>query len=709
MDNLNLLFASVFIIYFIGIIVILILPKKRSVAMLGLFGATGSFMLCIFSIFVLFRNNPYFLSLWEIRGIGKMSITVDHLSAFFLLVASIAAMPASVFASTRISKNPQNYNTFISAIYLSLLISIVLVLVASNVFFFLLSWEVMSIFIYFLVNSGDKEHPGYVMLAIGEAGTLAILVALVLLAKNANAFSFASISANGYNLNAKLQWIVFLLSFFGFGIKGGIIPFNFWMPRAYSVTPSAFIPIIAGVTLNLGLYGIIRVNTNLQFISQTSIGIVILITGAITAILGILYATIEDDLKTILAHSSMENAGIITTAFGASIVFLSSGYKTASAIALVAALYHLLNHSIFKTLLFMGSGVIEDATGSRSLNQMGGLLKKMPWTGFFMLVGVLSISAMPPFNGFVSEWLVLESLLRSAEFSSLGVKIAFIIAGALLALTAGLAVTCFVRAFAMSFLGISRTNLMQKAKEVTKSTMTSMAFLAFVCLILGILPTFIIPTINKSVEPIVGKSATVALVPPFFTNYNSKDELPRKFVSAFHDIGAGVGEDLVSARGLVVMHRGGKANPVIFAMSTSYMFVMMIFLLVISAVLVWIFAKRKRKVVYLPRWDGGIKELFPEMTYTATGFAQPVRVIFDTILHPEVTNQHESVAEHFRVTIRRKKEEVHLIDRFVLYPVMDFTQKLSKILAKMHNGRLNAYAGYTLLSILIALIIAFAR
>ncbi len=709
MDNLNLLFASVFIIYFIGIIAILVLPKKMSVAMLGLSGAIGSLVLFVFAAFILFRNNPYLLSLWEIRGIGKMSITVDHLSAFFLLVTAIATIPASIFASTRISKNPQNYNTFMPAIYLSLLISIVLVLVASSVFFFLLSWEVMSIFIYFLVNSGKKEHPGYVMLAIGEAGTLAILVALILLAKNANTFSFVGISLNGSNLSARLQWVVFLLSFFGFGIKGGLIPFNFWMPRAYNVTPSAFIPIIAGVTLNLGLYGIIRVNSNLQFISQIDIGIVILMTGAITAILGILYATIEDDLKTILAHSSMENAGIITTAFGASIVFLSSGHKIASAIALSAALYHILNHSIFKTLLFMGSGAIEDETGSRSLNQMGGLLKKMPWTGFFMLVGVLSISAMPPFNGFVSEWLVLESLLRSVELSSLGVKIAFIIAGALLALTAGLAITCFVRVFSMSFLGISRTNLMQKAKEVTKSTMASMAFLAFICLILGVLPTFIIPTINKSVEPIVGKSATVALVPSFFTDYNSQDKLPRKFVSAFHDIGAGVGEDLVSARGLVVMHRGGKTNPVIFAMSTSYMFVMMIFLLVISAVLVWVFVKRKRKIVYLPRWDGGIKELLPEMAYTATGFAQPVRVIFNTILHPEVTNQHENIAEYFRVTIRRKKEEVHFIDRFVLYPFVNFTQKLSKILAKMHNGRLNAYAGYTLLSILVALIIAFCK
>ncbi len=707
MNNLNLLFASVFIIYLSGIIAILVLPKKASVITLALSGAIGSLILFVFAIYTLFGNNPYLLSLWSIPGIGILTITVDHLSAFFLLVTAIVAMPAAVFASTRISKNPQNYSTFIPAIYLSLLISIVLVLVASNAFFFLLSWEIMSIFIYFLVNSAKEEHPGYVMLAVGEAGTLAILVALLLLAGNTGTLSFAKISANGSHLSVGLQWIVFLLSFFGFGIKGGIIPFNFWMPRAYSITPSAFIPIIAGATLNLGLYGIIRVNANLQFISQTGIGVVILLVGAVTAILGILYATIQDDLKTVLAHSSIENAGIIITAFGASMIFLSSGHKTAAAMALVAALYHLLNHSVFKTLLFMGSGAIEDASGSKSLNQLGGLLKKMPWTGFFVLIGALSISAMPPFNGFVSEWLILESLLRSVELSSLGIKISFIVAGALLALTAGLAVTCFVRVFAMSFLGMSRTKPKQKVKEVTKSTLASMAFLSLTCLALGILPTFVIPTINRSVEPLIGKSATVALVPAFFTNHTSSDKLPQKFALAFHNIGAGVAQDIIPGRGLVVMHRGGKKNPVVFAMSTSYMFVMMLFLLGFSAIVVWVFVGRKRKVNRLCRWDGGIRELLPEMTYTATGFAQPVRVIFDTILHPEVTNQHENLSEHFRVTIRRKKEEVHLMDRLVFYPAINFMQKLSKILAKMHNGRINTYTGYALLSLIIFLCIFF--
>ncbi|NOX15565.1 MAG: hydrogenase 4 subunit B, partial [Epsilonproteobacteria bacterium] len=482
MNNLNFLFTATFIIYIAGIFAVLLLPKKMTTKALSIFGSIGSLTLFVFATNILFGVNSYNISLWSILNIGKFTITVDHLSAFFLIVTAIVALPASVFASTRLDNNPKDHNGFLAALFLSLLIAIVLVLTASHVFFFLLSWEVMSILIYFLVNSGKEEHSGYVMLAIGESGTLAILISLLLLSTNAGTLSFAGLSANASSLSAGLQWAIFILSFFGFGIKAGLIPLNFWIPRAYTAAPSAFIPIIAGATLNLGLYGIIRINIDFLSISEVGIGVVILIVGAMTAIVGILYATIEDDFKTVLAHSSIENAGIITTALGASVIFLTTGHKVVASMALVAALYHLLNHSVFKTLLFMGAGTLEEASGSRSLNQLGGLLKKMPWTGFFVLIGVLSISAMPPFNGFASEWLILESLLRSVELSSFGVKIAFIIAGATLALTAGLAVTCFVRLFAMSFLGMPRTKSIQKAKEATKSTLASMAFLAFMSL-----------------------------------------------------------------------------------------------------------------------------------------------------------------------------------------------------------------------------------
>ncbi len=706
MIDFNSLLIITFGLYILGIAAVFLLPKKMTSMAFGVFGAVGSVTLLIFGTYYLFAQNSYNASLWIIPNIGKLTITVDHLSAFFLVVTAIVAMPASIFAASKIVENQHRHAGFLATLYLSLLIAIVLVLIASNVFLFLLAWEIMSILIYLLVNSGKKERPGYIMLAIGEAGTLAVLVALLLLAGHADTLSFAGIKVGSSGLGDGLLWSVFILSFFGFGVKGGLIPLNFWISRAYTAAPSAFIPLIAGATLNLGLYGIIRVNVDFLPVSQVGTGVVMLIVGSLTALIGILYATIEDDFKTLLAHSSIENAGIITTGLGAGIIFLSTGHKVAAAMAFVAALYHLLNHSVFKTLLFMGAGALEEAAGTRSLDRLGGLLKWMPWTGLFVLIGALSISAMPPFNGFVSEWLTLESLLRSVELTSLGLKMAFITAGAILALTAGLAVTCFVRAFSMGFLGMPRSESIKKAKETTKATLASMAFLAFASLALGVLPTYVIPTINQVIKPLTNANAAKALVPAFFEHDVNAGELPQKFVAAFHDIGAQVGQDTMPGRGLVVMHRGGKKNPVVFAMSTTYMFITLILLLGLCVSIVWLVFARKRKVVYRPRWDGGVRHFLPEMTYTATGFAQPVRVIFDTILHPNIIDDRETVAGHFRVTIKRKRQEVHLIDRLVLNPLTNFAQKLSSLLGRMHNGRINAYVSYALLTLVIFLIIA---
>lgn len=708
MTALGPLLAITFGIYFLGIVAVLLLPRKAARPALAGFGAVGSLALLISGTCALFADASYSASLWSIPNIGNLTITVDHLSAFFLVVTAMVAMPASLFAAARTNGDEQYHPGSLAVLFLGLLIGILFVIIAANVFLFLVAWEIMSILIYLLVNQGDQERPAYLMLAIGETGTLAVLVALLLLAGTAGTLSFEGIEAGGFIMTPGLRWVIFILSFVGFGVKAGLIPLNFWISRAYTVAPSACIPLIAGATLNLGLYGIIRVNTDLLPMTQAGPGVVMLVIGSITALIGILYATIEDDFKTLLAHSSVENAGIITTAFGASVIFLAADHRVAAAMAFVAALYHLFNHSIFKTLLFMGAGALERSTGMRDLDRLGGLLKRMPWTGFFVLVGVLSISAMPPFNGFVSEWLTLESLLRSVELASPGIKIAFVAAGVALALTAGLAVTCFVRAFAMGFLGMPRSEAAEKASETKRSALMPMAFLALVCLALGVLPTYVIPTVDRVVTPLTGASGTSALVPPFFKNRLAASELPQDFTAEFHDLGAQVGKSTVPGRGLAVIHRGGKKNPVVFAMSTSYMFFALAFLLGGCVSVVWLVVARRRKVERRPRWDGGVRRFLPEMTYTATGFAQPVRVIFEAILRPKVVNRRETIAEHFRVSIQRKRKEVHLVDRLVLYPMTNVGQRIASALALMHNGQINAYAGYALLALVIFLTIALA-
>jgi len=708
MTGIGPLLITSFGLYVLGIAAALLLPKEKTPWALAGFGGLGSLVLLFSGAGALFAAGSFHASFWAIPGIGHLTVAVDYLSAFFLVVTALVAVPASIFAAGRMRGHQQRDPGTLAALYLGLLTAVTLVIIAANLFLFLVAWELMSILIYLLVSSGERERPGYLMLAIGEAGTLAVLAALLLLAGDASTLGFGALKTAGSGFGTGMRWAVFVLSFFGFGVKSGLIPLNFWLPQAYTAAPSAFIPLIAGTTLNLGLYGIIRVNADLLPITQIGPGIIVLIIGSVTALIGILYATIEDDFKTLLAHSSIENAGIITTALGAGFLFLATGHRVPAAMAFVAALYHLLNHSIFKTLLFMGIGVVEDAAGTRSLNRMGGLLKRMPWTGLFVLVGALSISAMPPFNGFVSEWLTLQSLLRSVELTSLGVKIAFVAAGVGLALTAGLAVTCFVRAFAMGFLGMPRSKAARSVHETGRPALLSMTLLAILCLALGVLPTYVIPALNRTVAPLTGASGTSALVPLFFNNHAGPDQLPPKFVAEFHDLGAQVGHNTLRVRGLAVIHRGGEKNPVVFAMSTSYMLVTLILLLGGCAGVVRLLTARRRKAERRPRWDGGVRRLTPEMTYTATGFAQPVWVIFEAILRPKVVDRRKTVAEHFRMAIRQRRTEVHLTDRLVLRPLAAAAQWLAGNLAHMHNGRINAYAGYALLALVIFLIIASA-
>jgi hydrogenase-4 component B len=281
----------------------------------------------------------------------------------------------------------------------------------------------------------------------------------------------------------------------------------------------------------------------------------------------------------------------------------------------------------------------------------------------------------------------------------------FALCGAGLALTAALAVTCFVKAFAMGFLGMSRSEEAAKAVEARGASIAPMIFLAALCLLLGVLPTYMIPALSHQLQPWTDSSAD-ALVPPFFASNPAHNTLPPAFVEDFHNLGAQVGQNVLPGRGLVVLHRGGTENPVVFAMSTSYMLVALVVLLVLTYVVVRLWLTRSRKLSRRTRWDGGVRQLLPEMTYTATGFSNPVRVIFDAVFRPTtISDTRETVAQHFRTAIRREREEVHVVDRYAIQPVKNTVMKLAGKLAVMHHGRINAYAAYVLLAILVALAI----
>lgn len=694
----------------VGVIGAALTPARLSSLVLAAIGSLSAVLVLAASGLLLIGDGSFRLELWDIPTLGGLVLSADRLSALFLCVTGLVFLPVSIFSAGYLRKYELHHNLrAFGVLYHTLFASITLIFVADDAISFLIAWELVSIGSYLLVNyeheRGESSHAGFVMLAMSEAGTIAIVIAFFLASGSAGGLQFDQIRA-GSQLGVGTAWAAFLLSFFGFAVKAGLVPVNSWLPLAHPVAPTNVSALLSAAIVNLGIYGIVRFNLDLRPVVETGPGLIVLILGSLSALIGILYATVQAEMKRLLAHSTIENMGIIAAGIGAAMVFQTSGHSVIAGIALIAALYHLLNHSLYKALLFLGTGSVEAATGTRDLDRLGGIARLMPWTSALFLVGVLSISALPPLNGFVSEWLTLQTILRSAVLASTPVKIIFAVCGALLALTAGLAVTCFAKVFAMGFLGMPRSEEAARANEAHFRTRVPLALLALCCILLGGLPTYVIPVLDRSVSPLVHAKASAALVPPFFSDELQMEEsLPAKFVAEFHDLGAQLGESMLPGRGLVVLHRGEEQNPVVFAMSTSYMACVLALVLAVALVAFQIISRRrglKRGAV----WAGGLRHLRPQTTYTATGFSNPVRVIFEAILQPRAGEDNvEAIAQHFRAAIKRNHADAHIVDRLALEPLVAAVQKLASVARKMHVGNVNAYAAYVLLTTLAVLIV----
>lgn len=709
--SVELPIVLIFTVCAVGALLGTVVPDRRNPLLLACFGSLAAVLAIWVSGAVLASGHAFHCSLWTIRSIGPLTLSLDRLSALFLLVTSVVVLASSVFSASYLKRYEGRYSLkAFTAWYLTLFASIVLILISSNVLMFAVAWEAMSIATYVLVNfeyeHAETNYAGYLMLIMGELGFMAFLLAMLFLGARAGSLEFSAFHRLAAHLSVTARWGVFLLTFFGFGVKAGLVPVNSWLPRAHSVAPANISAILSGAVLNLGLYGIIRMNLDVMHLNMVGAGVVVLVVGTLSALIGILYATTENNLKTMLAHSSIENIGIVTAGLGAGLIFAGYGRPVLAGIAFITALYHMINHSAYKSLLFLGAGVVDDRSGTRDLDKLGGLIRTMPWTAAAFLVGALSISALPPFNGFVSEWLTLQTMLRSVELPSTSIKILFALCGAGLALTAALAVTCFVKAFAMGFLGLSRSRQAERAREGRPSVIVPMISLAGLCLLLGVLPTYMIPMLNHAVRPLAHSSAVDALVPPFYASNPAHHTLPPAFAADFGSIGAQVGQSVLPGRGLVVMHRGGTANPVVYAMSTSYTLMMLGALLLLTYIVIRLVLTRNRQLKRRERWAGGIRRLLPAMTYTATGFSNPVRVIFESVFRPTVEEDtRESVANHFRTAIRRKRVSIYMMDRLLVQPLQRMIEGVSHGLALLHQGRLNSYIAYVLLALLVAMAI----
>lgn len=704
------LFGLFFVSCAIGAVCAVAVPQRGNSLVLAATGSLSGVLVLAASTPLLAGDSSFRFELWDVLGLGQLVISADPLSALFLLAAGLVFLPVSIFSGVYLAKYRTHYNLrYFGVLYHLLFASIVLIVLAGDTVSFLISWEFMSIASYLLVNyeheHEESSHAGFVMLAMSEAGTIAIVVAFMLAAGNAGSLEFDQIRSAG-QLREGIGWAFFLLSFFGFAVKAGLVPVNSWLPLAHPVAPTNVSALLSAVIVNLGIYGIVRFNLDLRPVAGIGPGLIVLVVGSMSALIGILYATVQAEMKRLLAHSTIENMGIVAAGIGAAMTFQTSGHSQIAGIALIAALYHLINHSVYKALLFVGTGSVEAATGTRDLDRLGGLARLMPWTSALFLVGVLAISALPPLNGFVSEWLTLQTVLRSAALSSAPVKITFAVCGVLLALTAGLAVTCFAKVFAMGFLGMPRSERARHAKDADLAARAPLALLALCCILLGILPTYVIPTLGRAVSPLVHTDASAALVPPFFdVALQQKENIPGKFVAEFHDLGAQVGGGVLPGRGLVVLHRGGEANPVVFAMSTFYMLFALTLIFAVVYVVFQLLSRRQR-VNRGAVWDGGLRHLRPQTTYTATGFSNPVRVIFEAILQPRAGEDSvEAVAQHFRTAIKRNHADAHIVDRLALEPLVVSVQRLASVARKMHVGSVNAYAAYVLAATLVVLVV----
>jgi len=383
-----------------------------------------------------------------------------------------------------------------------------------------------------------------------------------------------------------------ILSLIGAGSKAGLVPLHVWLPLAHPAAPSHVSALMSGVMTKVAVYGFVRIVFDLIGTPAWWWSMVVLALGGITAVMGVLYALMQHDLKRLLAYHTVENIGIIFIGLGLALAFKAYGMAWAAALALTAGLLHVFNHSIFKSLLFFGAGAVLTSTGERDMEHLGGLIHRMPQTAFVFLVGCAAISALPPLNGFVSEWLTFQAILLSPQLPSWGLKLLVPAVGALLALSAALAAACFVKAFGVTFLGRARTSAADRARETDRFSLAAMFFFAALCLVAGILPGFFIDALAPVTEGLVGARMPVQ---------GSVDWLSI----------VPIAESRSSYNGLLV-----------FA-----------FMVLSGAIAAWaIHRLASDKLRRAPPWDCGYPDASPATQYTASSFAQPIRRVFGTVV-----------------------------------------------------------------------------
>ena len=590
-------------------------------------------------------------------------VRADALSGFFLLLLGSVSFGISLFSSGYFRDAGRDEPLGLLGLqYHVFLASMALVLIADDAYLFMVAWETMALSSYFLVttehHSEQNRRAGFIYLLIAHLGAISILLSFGVLHGGLGDYTFDALRRA--ELTPFWATVAFALAFFGFGAKAGMLPLHAWLPEAHPAAPSPVSALMSGVMLKTAIYGMVRVIYDLIGDIQWQWGLTVLLFGAATSLFGVLFALMQHDLKRLLAYHSVENIGIILIGIGLSMVFIGSGHPVAGVLGLIAGLYHTLNHAVFKGLLFLGAGAILRSTGLRNLNEMGGLIRYMPHTALYFLVGALAISALPPLNGFISEWLTFQASLQAPILESSVVRSLVPIVAAVLALSGALTGMCFVKVYGVAFLGQHRHALVEKPRDANGWERAGMLWLALGCAALGLLPVFMLAQLNN-----VSVALTHASLPP---------------------------EALGSGWLWLVPTSAAQAS-----------YSPMVFLLVIAAVVGLTFAVVRRfyhgRLRRADPWDCGYPEQTSRMEDTADGFGQPIRHVFAPVyrIRREIPRPDDP-----QPVFRQEVEDRHWY--WMYLPVARLTEFVSSHVGRLQQGRISVYLLYSFVT-LIALLV----
>ena len=589
-----------------------------------------------------------------------LTYAIDGLSAWFLLVLGTLAIPIAIFSLGYFASGHWARRTaFVAAAFNVLLGAVELVFVAGDALTFLFAWELMTLATAALVatehESRESRSAAYLFLVMSHVGTGCLIAGFFALGVATGSLSFSTLLA-GAIAPGPMRNVLFGLFFVGFGVKAGVIPLHIWLPEAHPAAPTSISALMSGVLLKAGIYGIVRVCAFGLGVPSLSWGIAVLALGGLSAVLGVLYALMQHDLKRLLAYHSIENIGIILLGLGAGMMALAYGRAEIAWIGIAASLYHVMNHAVFKGLLFLGAGDVVMATGTRQIEQLGGLLRRMPLTGLFFLVGAMAISGLPPLNGFASEWLTFQAFLFGFRASSEPfVPFLLVVGSALLALTTALAAACFVKAFGISFLALPRSRAAAEAREVPAVMLAPQAFLAALCVALGLFPGAVLRILGRVLAGVPG------LTP---ATHRGWDALEMTSPSGSFD----------------------RVVPVLFGVALA------------AAIVVAALVARRRGWVarLVPTWGCG-GDLTPQMEYTATAFSKPLMMIFRAVYRP--TRQVEAQADvspYFTQEVRYHAEIEPTFERYVYGPALRAVLRVARGMRVLQAGSLHAYLAYVI-------------